>query len=300
MLIRTYSDELSERAAQHLQHAGQAHQLLDYEFRLLRDYIHQYCGIFYDDAKSSTLASRLSFRLKLLGIGSYSEYYNYLKFNPRSEEEIEDLIPHLTNNETYFFREMNQISFLVDELARKLKDGSLGKKSLKILSCGCSSGEEAFTLSMLLEEAGAYSAGHSIEITGIDIDRKVIEKAVKGEYTSYSLRAAEKERIDRFFKREGDKYLLDKRVRDRVSFRRGNLLDPATFDVFRDVDAVLCRNVFIYFSDGAIRSITGSFHNIISGTGRLLLGHSESLSRITDVFKPIRNPNVIVYTKKDF
>jgi len=300
MLIRTYSDELSARTAMHLQQAAQAPQLQDYEFRLLRDYIHQYCGIFYEDAKSSTMASRLSFRLKLLGISSYSEYYNYLKFNPRSEEEIEDLIPHLTNNETYFFREMNQISFLIDELAGKLKEGGPGKKSLKVLSCGCSSGEEAFTLAMLLEEAGAYSAGHNIEITGIDIDRKVIEKAVKGEYTSYSLRAAEKERIDRYFKREGDKYILDRSIRDRVTFRRGNLLDPATFNSFRDVDAILCRNVFIYFSDGAIRSISGFFHGIISGKGQLLLGHSESLSRITDIFKPIRNPNVIVYTKKDF
>ncbi len=300
MLIRTYSDELSARAAVQLQQAAQAPQLQDYEFRLLRDYIHQYCGIFYDDAKSSTLASRLSFRLKLLGISSYSEYYNYLKFNPRSEEEIEDLIPHLTNNETYFFREMNQISFLIDELAGKLKEGGPGKKTLKVLSCGCSSGEEAFTLAMLLEEAGAYSAGHSIEITGIDIDRKVIEKAVKGEYTSYSLRAAEKERIDRYFKSEGDKYILDRRIRDRVTFKRGNLLDPATFNSFRDVDAILCRNVFIYFSDGAIRSIAGFFHGIISGKGQLLLGHSESLSRITDIFRPVRNPNVIVYTKKDF
>jgi chemotaxis protein methyltransferase CheR len=300
MLIRTYSEELNARKVQHLEQTAGAPPLLDYEFRLLRDHIHQYCGIFYDDAKSSTLASRLSFRLKLLGIGSYSEYYNYLKFNPRSDEEIEDLIPHLTNNETYFFREMNQVSFLIDELAKKLKGGKHGKNPLKILSCGCSSGEEAFTLAMLLEEAGAYSAGHNIEITGIDIDRKVIEKAVKGEYTSYSLRAAEKERIDRFFKRDGDKYLLDRSVRDRVTFRRGNLLDPATFNAFRDVDAILCRNVFIYFSDVAIRSIAGSFHGIISGTGQLLLGHSESLSRITDIFKPIRNPNVIVYTKKDF
>jgi len=300
MLSRTYSDELCARAVQRLHHEAGTPQLLDYEFRLLRDYIHQYCGIFYDDAKSSTLASRLSFRLKLLGISSYSEYYNYLKFNPRAEEEIEDLIPHLTNNETYFFREMNQISFLIDELVGKLKEGKSGKKSLKILSCGCSSGEEAFTLAMLLEEAGAYSAGHNIEITGIDIDRKVIEKAVKGEYTSYSLRAAEKERIDRYFKREGDRYLIDRRIRDRVAFRRGNLLDPSMFNAFRDVDAILCRNVFIYFSEDAIRSIAGSFHGIISGRGQLLLGHSESLSRITDIFKPIRNPNVIVYTKKDF
>jgi len=273
----------------------------EYEFRLLRDHVHDYCGIFFDDSKASTLQSRLSFRLKLLDIGSYLEYYNYLKYNPRSKEEMEDLIPHLTNNETYFFREMNQISYFMSVLLEEIKTKKRkeGSKTIKILSCGCSSGEEAFTLAMLLEEKGVYMQEWDVKITGIDIDRKVIEKASGGVYTSYSLRATDKAWIDRHFKKEGDLYRIADRIRGRVSFVRGNLMDPQALRNYRDADAIFCRNVLIYFSDEAIKKIAESYYATLSDSGYLMLGHSESLSRITDMFYARRNPNTIVYTKKD-
>ena len=273
----------------------------DYEFRLLRDHIHDYCGIYFDDTKVQVLASRLTFRMRLLDIKSYAEYYNHLKYNPRSNEEMDDLVPHLTNNETYFFREMNQLNFFVGEILRKVKAQKMerGDKKIRVLSCGCSSGEEAFTLAILLEEAGVYDLGWDVEITGIDIDRKVLDKAETGLYTSYSLRAAEKSSIDKYFEKEGDRYRLKDRIRRRVSFRRANLLDRAAFSMFRGADAILCRNVFIYFSDSAIRSIAEGYYETLSDTGYLLLGHSEALSRITDIFYPKRFPSVIVYSKKD-
>ena len=275
--------------------------LSEYEFRLIRDHIHDYCGIFFDDSKASTLASRLSFRLKLLDIGSYLEYYNYLKYNPRSKEEMEDLIPHLTNNETYFFREMNQISYFMSVLMEEIKQRKQkeGSKTIRILSCGCSSGEEAFTLAMLFEEKGIYAPDWDIRITGIDIDRKVLEKAASGLYTSYSLRATDKAWIDRHFKKEGELYRVERRIRDRVKFVRGNLMDPLTLRGHRGADAIFCRNVLIYFSDGAIKRIAEGFHDTLSDSGCLMLGHSESLSRITDIFYARRNPNTIIYTKKD-
>jgi len=284
-------------------YGGEAHEavLSDYEFRLLRDHIHEYCGMFFDDSKASTLASRLSFRLKLLDIRSYSEYYNYLKYNPRSDEEMEDLIPHLTNNETYFFREMNQLNYFVTSLVEDIKDRKVkaGSKKLRILSCGCSSGEEAFTLAMLFEEGGLYRQGWDVGITGIDIDRKVLEKASKGVYTSYSLRATDKDRIARYFEKEGESYRLSDRIREKVKFTRGNLMDPATLVAYKGADAIFCRNVLIYFSDGAIKKIADGFYDVLSDEGCLMLGHSESLSRITDIFYARRTPNAIVYAKKE-
>jgi len=273
----------------------------DYEFRLLRDYIHDYCGIYYDDSKCGTLASRISFRMRLLDIKSYAEYYNYLKYNPRTKEELADLIPHLTNNETYFFREMNQMGFFTSSLIEEIKarKKEKGERRIRIVSCGCSSGEEAFTLAMLLSEAGVDLRGWDIEIAGVDIDRKVIEKAEAGLYTAYSLRATEKPRIDRYFELDGDKYRLKKFIRDRVTFHRGNMLEPDTLARFRHADAIFCRNVFIYFSDDAIRRIAENFHDALANGGYLMLGHSESLTRITDIFFPKRYPNIIVYTKKD-
>jgi len=273
--------------------------LNEYEFRLLRDHIHDYCGMYFDDSKRNTLASRIRFRLKLLDIPSYAEYYNFLKYNPRSREEMEDLIPHLTNNETYFFREMTQLGLFVDDLYERIKASRRGRgqNRIRILSCGCSSGEEVFTVAMLLEEKGAYLDGMDIELTGIDIDRKVIEKASRAVYTSYSMRATDKQRISRFFHVEGDSYCVSDKVRSRVRFVRGNIMEEDTFSEFRDVDVILCRNVLIYFSDTAIARMAETFHRLLSPEGFLLLGHSESLTRVTDIFYPRRFPNTIVYTK---
>ncbi len=273
----------------------------EYEFRLIRDYIHDYCGIFFDDSKIATLASRLMFRLRLLDIKSFTEYFNYLKYNPRSKDEMEDLIPHLTNNETYFFREMNQLSvFMSDTLdrVREMKSGGRDR-SIRIVSCGCSSGEEAYTIAMLLDEKGRYSAGWDIEITGVDIDRKVLEKAARGVYTSYSLRATGRERIDRYFKKEGDRYELAADIREKVRFVRGNIMDRGVLSSLGGADVIFCRNVLIYFSDRSIRALAGTFHETLSPYGYLFLGHSESLTRVTDLFIPKRYPNAIIYCKKE-
>jgi len=275
-------------------------RLSEYEFRLLRDYIHDYCGIFFDESKMGTLENRLTFRLRLLDIKSFSEYYNFLKYNPRSKEEMDDLIPHLTNNETYFFREMNQLSVFVTDIVERVIKNKAGTTdpAVKILSCGCSSGEEAYTIAILLEESGLYGRGLDLRITGVDIDRKVLERAAKGLYTSYSLRATDKAKIDSYFAKENDKYLLSRRIRDRVRFVRGNLMDREVLSEIGGADIIFCRNVLIYFSDRSIRAITEIFFDTLAPHGYLFLGHSESLTRVTDIFVPKRYPNAIIYCKK--
>ncbi len=268
--------------------------LSEFEFRLIRDYIHDYCGIFFEDAKIQTLAMRLSSRMTVLDIGSFSEYYNYLKFHPRGGDETAELIPRLTNNETYFFREINQISLLVARLKEKIKNE--GIVNFKILSCGCSSGEEAYTLAIMLEEAKIYDRC-KIDITGVDIDGKILRKANSAEFTAYSLRSTSRETADRYFLRDGEKYLLDERIRKRVRFMHGNMVDQHLFRMFKDVDAILCRNVFIYFSDSAICRTVESFYDALADDGCLLLGHSESLARITDIFITERHKNTMIYVK---
>ena len=268
----------------------------EFEFKLIRDHIHDYCGIFCEDDKVQILAMRLSSRMMVLDISSFSEYYNYLRFHPRGRDEMADLIPRLTNNETYFFREINQLTFLVARLKEKIKQGDTAP--FRVLSCGCSSGEEAYTLAIMLEEAGAYGKCE-IEITGIDIDQKILQKAKTAEFTAYSLRSTGRDRIERYFVKEGDKYRLDERIRMRVKTVHGNLIDQDVFKRFKDVDAILCRNVFIYFSDAAIGRAVESFYESLADDGCLLLGHSESLSRITDIFLAERRPNTIVYIKRE-
>ncbi len=270
--------------------------LSEFELRLIGDYIHDYCGIFFEDVKIQTLAMRLSSRMAVLDIGSFSEYYNYLKFNPRGVDEMAALIPRLTNNETYFFRETNQISLLISRLKGKKQSGNVAP--FRILSCGCSSGEEAYTLAIMLEEAGVYDQ-RKIEITGMDIDQKILQKAESAEFTAYSLRAADSERTERYFLKNGEKYILDERIRNRVRFLHGNLLEHNIYGKFKDVDAILCRNVFIYFSDAAICSAVESFYETLADDGCLLLGHSESLARITDIFFAERHKNAMFYVKRE-
>lgn len=275
-------------------------RMTEYEFRLLRDYIHDYCGIFFDDQKAFTLARRVAFRLKLLDISSYAEYYNFLKFNPRASEEMDDLVPHLTNNETYFFREMPQLGVLTGDVLERVKGcrSKRGERKISILSCGCSSGEEAYTVAMLLDEEAARFAGWDVKITGVDIDRKVLEKAVAGTYTSYSLRATDKARMERFFTRSGEQYRVIDRIKSKVGFRRGNIKDRSVLAALSGADIILCRNVLIYFSEEAIKGIAENFYDLLSPDGFLFLGHSESLARITDIYHTKRYPNAIVYTKK--
>ncbi len=270
--------------------------LSEFEFRIIRDYIHDYCGIFFEDAKIQTLAMRLSFRMAVLDIGSFLEYYNYLKFHHRGEAEMADLISRLTNNETYFFRETNQLSLLVSRLKEKKQAGSIAP--FRILSCGCSSGEEAYTLAIMLDEAGVYDQC-KIEITGMDIDQKILQKAESAEFTAYSLRSTDSERTERYFLKNGEKYLLDESIRNRVRFLHGNLVEHDIFEEIKDMDAILCRNVFIYFSDAAICRAVETFYNALARDGCLLLGHSESLSRITDMFIAERHKNAMFYVKRE-
>ena len=268
----------------------------EFEFKLIRDHIHDYCGIFCEDYRMQTLAMRLSSRMMVLDISSFSEYYNYLRFHPRGRDEMADLIPRLTNNETYFFRETSQL-YIPCRAAQ-------GKNQTR--------GHYAFSrpfLRMLVGRRGLYpcdNAGRGWSVWPVrgrdNRHRHRPENPPEGkiaEFTAYSLRSTGRERIERYFVREGEKYRLDERIMMRVKTMRGNLIDQDVFKRFKDMDAILCRNVFIYFSDAAIARAVESFYESLADNGCLLLGHSESLSRITDIFHTERHPNTIVYIKRE-
>jgi chemotaxis protein methyltransferase CheR len=275
-------------------------ELYEEEFRLLRDFIHERFGLYFDDAQRASLRGRLAGRLQSLDLPSYEDYYQYLRFSPQRNEELGQLVTHLTNNETYFYRESPQLQVFADPVLRMIKDrkGRAGARSLRILSAGCSTGEEALTLAMIVYDSGHFFWGWDVHVLGVDVDEAVLEKARKGLYHTNSFRGVPPATIERHFVRQGTATQPKEAVRKLVSFRQGNLLEIAGV-AGPEVDVVFCRNVLIYFSDGAILKAVRQFFEILRPGGYLFLGHAESLSRVTDIFTPVRFQGAMVYQKPE-
>jgi chemotaxis protein methyltransferase CheR len=265
------------------------------EFRLLRDFVRQQFGLFYDDSKSSLLKNRLLPRVTALGLASFDEYYHYLRFNPARAEELRKMVSHLTNNETYFFREMKQLDAFSNILLPAARDKR--KSVVRILSAGCSTGEEPYTLSILAQEKLGLLPGVKLEIVGIDVDEKVLEKARAAQYFKNSFRATDPLMIHRHFQSQGESKIVRESVRKPIQFVWANLVDEKSFRPLGKFDIILCRNVLIYFQDETIRKVIENLSSVLEDDGVLLLGHSESLVRITDSFEAERHPGAIVYRK---
>ncbi len=280
-------------------HPGDDVELTEEEFRLLRDFIHERFGLYFEDGQKPTLRSRLLGRLAGLELSSFEDYYRYLRFGPERSDELQRMISHLTNNETYFYRELPQLKVFSELLLKTLKDRKTkaGEKSLRILSAGCSTGEEPYTLAMVVHDSAQFFWNWQVAIVGMDVDQKALEKARKAVYHHNSFRSMPPGSEQRHFAREASGTTVKDAIRRLVDFRWGNITDPASYDGLAGLDAVFCRNVLIYFSDSMIRKVIGLLYQVLAPGGYLFLGHAESLSRITDLFSSIRFQGAMVYQK---
>ncbi len=274
-------------------------ELSEEEFRLLRDFIHEQFGLYFDDSQRASLRTRLAPRLALLGLNSFEDYYRYLRFAPERDAEQQRMVSHLTNNETYFFREQPQLGVFATHVLRAIKERKTrsGERTLSILSAGCSTGEEPLTLAMILFDSGQFFWGWEIRLTGLDVDEAALEKARRGVYHQNSLRAVTAPLLDRHFCEETGGVRVRDSVRRAVSFQAGNLLEPQSYQGLAPLDAIFCRNVLIYFSDVSVQRAVNLFHQALAPGGYLFLGHAESLARVTNGFVPIRFQGAIVYHK---
>jgi chemotaxis protein methyltransferase CheR len=272
--------------------------LPDDMFRLLRDFIHSYCGIFFDDGSKFLLERRLSRRLEQHRLKSFEEYYRFLRYDRKREEELTILIDNLTTNETYFFRESPQLRAFSEELLPELRKNLAKKKVLRIWSAGCSTGEEPYTIAMLLLESGDWWRDWQVEILGSDINQRVLHTARKGVYKKTSHRVTSPEMLAKYFIEEdkGDFRVVDK-VKELVSFSSLNLLDPAKIGLISSMDVIFCRNVIIYFDKEAKKKVIETFSNKLHEGGYLLLGHSESLINLSNAFVLRTLKNDMVYQK---
>jgi len=271
------------------------------EFRLLKEFVAEVFGLVLEEGGEKYLGMKLLPRLKELQLRSFAEYYGYLKFAPGCLAERQQFVPLITNNETYFFREEAQLKVFRQEILPRLLEQkrAKGERTLRIVSAGCSSGEEVYTLAMLLHESGSFAWDWDVRIIGVDIDSRVLDRARAGIYGERSFRTTSPQLRERYFKGSGDGFVVRDLLRKSTSFLEGNLLDLKSVLPERDIDVVFCRNVLIYFGDEAIKRVLDDFSQLMVPGGWLFLGHSESLSRISAPYLPLRFPGAIIYKGRE-
>ena len=276
--------------------------LSDKEFEDLRKLIYELAGIDIPKQRKYLLENRLGPRLKELQLKSFAEYYQFLRHGPQNHSEIEIFCEKMTTNETSFFRDPKQLGVVRTSVLKPLLDAqqAAGKKQLHIWSAGCSSGEEPYTLSIMLQEMLKMSiSGWQVSITANDISSAMLQKAKKGIYSEYALRNTPKDLIDKYFSKEPGGYRVDPELQKYIRFEKLNLNDQKALKRIPRSQIVFCRNVIIYFDAPMKKKVINAFYDKLVSGGYLVLGHSESLHSITSSFQPIRKPGGIVYQKQD-
>lgn len=252
-------------------------------FRLLRDLLRDYCGIYFDDDMRYLLEKRLSRRVKHHHFNKFRDYFRYLLYDKNRDEELKSIVDILTVNETYFFRELNQLKTFSEEILPELRATNKDKRKLRTWSAGCSTGEEPYSLAMLILETGLFH-DWNIEITGSDINQRVLQVARSGLYGKNSFRTTDRYFLKKYFREEDGLCRITDTVKQLVNFNHLNLLDPFKVKLVGPMDAIFCRNVFIYFDYPSRRRVIEMFYDRLSEGGYLLLGHAESLINISTAF----------------
>ena len=258
--------------------------LSDAALPLLRDLVHDRCGIFFEQSRCDLLAERLAPLVLERGFESFLDYYYLLKYDESSSAEWLRVMDALAVPETYFWREMDQIHALVQVIVPSLV-GILGGRPLRIWSVPCAGGEEPLTIAMMLDDAGWFARA-PIEIHGSDGSPAAIARARAGRYRDRAFRTLPEQFKTRYFRADGDAWRPTDQLSARItSWSVVNLVDDAIVTANAARCAVIfCRNLFIYFSETTIRSVVERLAEAMPSPGYLCIGASESLLRITNRF----------------
>ena len=269
--------------------------MCDKDFKRFSEFVYNECGIKLTPAKKTMVQARLQKRLRALEFEGYEKYIEYL-FSPQGmDKELHHLIDVVTTNTTEFFREPRHFDFLLNQVLPEWTS-SRGPGAMSVWSAGCSSGEEPYTLAMVLSDFSGKSGGFRFKILATDISNQVLQKAVRGIYPADRARS-----IPHAFKKE---YLLRSKekgtnlvrigpdIRRLVRFRRLNFMENFGFQ--EKMDVIFCRNVIIYFDHPTQKIVLNRFCDHLSKGGYLFIGHSESLAGMT---LPLRQVAPTIYCK---
>jgi chemotaxis protein methyltransferase CheR len=264
---------------------------------LIQNLIHDRTGMFFDNGKSDLLLDKLSPLVIERGFTSYLDYYYLLKYDTSAQLEWQNVMNALSVQETYFWREIDQVKALVRTLVPQWYAQNSGS-TLRIWSAACATGEEPLTIAMALNEAGWFERAR-IEIVASDASSKAIERAVNGVYKQRAFRNLPGELRDRYFEPEGPVWRVRRDLHSRIKWSVANLMEEDQIAPLAAANFIFCRNVFIYFSESAITRAVRSFARFLKPPGHLFVGAAESLLRMTTDFTLTEVDDAFVYTKRE-
>ena len=266
----------------------------------IRDLIYQVSGIFQTENKFYLLIARANRRMKVVGARTPREYLEFLTARPNRDAEMRNLLNEITIGETCLFRSMPQIDALrkvvIPFIAETKKKLSFTK--LRFWSAGCSTGEEPYTLAMLLiEETLASLKGWTFEIVATDLNDRSMLRAQEGVYNDYAVRNVPPDFMKKYLNKTGSEYRVADAVKSHIVFSRLNLQDDSKMLFMRGFDVILCCNVLIYFDGKSKTRTIQHFYNALGANGYFFLGQSESLYGINDKFHLVHFPGTTAYWK---
>ncbi|MES2525595.1 MAG: protein-glutamate O-methyltransferase CheR [Bdellovibrionota bacterium] len=261
-------------------------------FSILSTLLQEKVGLSYTLAERELLQDKVGSRAMELGYESLLDYYYFLRYDPAGEEELAQLVEHLVVNETYFFREWPAIQVMVNHYIAPLC--AAGKRP-KIWCAACSTGEEPISIAMLLAEKNLLD---KVEIIASDISENALKKAKAGKFGRRAVRHVPDQNLkDKFISQDGDHHFVPTTLIDAIQWRRTNILDKNDYPKNGPFDAILCRNMLIYFNDETVKIVLDNLYSELNPDGVFLVGISESLLRFGSGFVGEERDGSFVYKK---
>ncbi len=267
------------------------------DFLRFRDFFYRKTGLYFEEGKRYFVDKRLLARMAANGHETFRSYFAFMRFQA-SQQELQQLINLLTVNETYFFREEYQFQCMVNSVLNEVLRHHPGNRPLRIWSMPCSSGEEPYSIALYLLEYWPPIKNTDVEIIASDIDSNILNAARRGLYSQRSVQHLP-DRIRRnYFKSLPDQmFQLNDDLRESVDFTKVNLTDPMDTRAYRNFDLIFCRNLLIYYDDTSRRLAVEALFDALDPGGFIFLGHSESMSRISSLFRVRKFSDAIAYQK---
>ena len=278
----------------------------DQDFAALKTLMEEEFGLSLKTHTRDTFLRKIQPRLLELRMSSVREYLDYLANDPLSRIELHDLPSFIMNTESYFLREYPQLELFLDLYKQKNKQKVMhSNRSIRILSAGCSEGQEPYSIAMLLRNQSEFFRGWDIRIFGLDVNLMALAKARSGFYSEYSLRGPNTDLIKNYFTRTSSetcetpkKYLrLKPEIISSIDYMHGNILHSLLLKGISNIDFIFCRNLLMYMSDRAVDRIAFSLWESLADNGCLFIGLSETLRKRADLFVPMSYSGVTVYKK---
>lgn len=274
-------------------------------FKKFVEFIYTISGIRFADAKAYFLSSKLTLRQQALKLPSLQAYWDFLQTPAAKASEYHLLLNEVTINETFFYRNQQQLQSFWDEilvpmLAKKRQEG---KRTLRFLSAACSTGDEPYTFALDLAASG-IAKDFTVDICGIDISDRALETAKNGIYKKYAVRNIPPAHLTRFFTEKlvggTSDYHLNDEIKKMVRFSNVSLMDAMKLRGQGFFDVIFCRNVLIYFDRQSREQVLKNLHDVLNDTGYLLVGHSENLYAERHLFRQDKDkPNTLGYQKTE-